>query len=107
MEELIKKAIEGKYTGFLQDRPQWEKDIHFQLITLDPLFWQALGKACGWNRTMCMACLKEHKQKNDCDAGFGAYEPEWKYHALRFHEINLTSGWDAAITYLSALTKTK
>ena len=110
MQEIIQKSIKGGYTrAGLQyandpsDMSHWKDRDYF----LDPLFWQALGKACGrqpnglsekWMiRTGCPdkkeGCLVCH------------YEQKWKDNALRFHEINLTESWDAAIAYLSALIK--
>lgn len=47
MEKAISKAIEG---GYKYNAP-WEfgtKDLYDASILLDPLFWQALGKALGW-----------------------------------------------------------
>ncbi len=77
METIIKKAIEGGYVH--------NYDLPGKLMLLDPLFWQALGKACGWN---------PHKKISDVD---------WIDHALRFHKINLTQGWDKAVEYLADL----
>jgi len=53
IEQIIKKAIEG---GYASDRPEYARqhlitgfEGDFRFMVLDPLFWQALGKACGWN----------------------------------------------------------
>lgn len=49
MKEAIQKAIEGGYDHdytFLVDMMEGRKDTMF---LLDPLFWQALGKAKGWD----------------------------------------------------------
>jgi len=107
METIIKKAIEGGYKSK-------EKTIHNQIgydkvIVLDPLFWQALGRACGWegfyaskdDDTWGLYNIWDGKHQGLRDTGIEV----WKYHALRFHEINLTEGWDRAILYLSELTK--
>jgi hypothetical protein len=48
LQEVITKAIEGGYKGnkeFLLKLPEYAKSQ----IWLDPLFWQSLGKAMGWN----------------------------------------------------------
>ncbi len=106
MENIIKKAVEA---GYQNHHRAWHEGLGHQSVTCayavvcDPLFWQSLGKACGWNRTICMACLTEHKTKNDCDAGFGAEHPEYIYQALQFHEINLTQGFDEAVSWLNNL----
>lgn len=42
MKEAIKRAIEG---GF---KHQSSKSYSHQIATLNPIFWQALGKAEGW-----------------------------------------------------------
>lgn len=65
METAIRKAIEGGYKDNLSSLPiRFEKTyvfwgeansesevamMYFCDILLDPLFWQALGKAEGWN----------------------------------------------------------
>lgn len=86
MEKIINKAIEGGYE-------RREKTIHNQIgyymcIPLDPLFWQALEKSCGW----------EH---------YGVEGKEYLDFALRFHEINLTQGFDSAVAWLSDLVDKK
>ena len=45
MEKAIKKAINGGYKGCTD--AVWNEST-----LLDPLFWQALGKAEGWGKTM-------------------------------------------------------
>lgn len=89
MEPIIKKAIQG---GFKKGKLILTSDginnySNPEMFFLDPLFWQALGKACGWGK--------------DYDG-----EPEeWLSIALRFYEINLTEGWDKAVAYLAEITK--
>lgn len=49
--EIIKqKAIEGGYvTGFMYDRLAAIDPLGaVEILLLDPLFWQSLGKALGW-----------------------------------------------------------
>jgi hypothetical protein len=96
MNEAIKLAIE---------KGGWKPEVLGLLITkqlnhpedyiekdwavLQPLFWQALGKALGW---------KEPKQGRNIVPGF--YEPviafglleTWVWYALRYHELVLTGG---------------
>lgn len=104
METIIKKAIEGGWKRhynmpthpdiFLADVGNYE----YQIV-LDPLFWQSLGKACGWKI--------ETK-----GSGFGdnvdVWEKyEWLTYAKEFHEINLTEGWEKAVEYLESITQDK
>lgn len=89
MENIIRKAIEGGYIrkngSFslpmkLNDEFDiWEYDHN--AIVLDPLFWQTLGKACGW-------------QKNQCSANYRT-----------FMMRNYHSGWSKACEYLESITK--
>lgn len=109
MENIIKKAIEGGYRAK-------EKTIHNQIgyekvLICDPLFWQTLGKSCGWvhkfycdegsgNSWYCRECSRPRTastRKEHC-------EKIYLYYALRFHEINLTEGWSKAVEYLAPLT---
>ncbi len=84
METAIKKAIEGGWKPI--------KDWHFvdetmfdipniiwtrEIVLLDPLFWQALGKAEGWQERFVSPKVSEH-YKND--SGYA----EWQYHWHRF-----------------------
>lgn len=59
MEQAIKKAIEGGY------KMLWDKGLRSAYpfaAFIDPLFWQALGKALGWgikkidNKKKCPEC---------------------------------------------------
>ncbi len=95
MKEIIEKAIEGgyKYRG---------GDITLRTWCLDPLFFRALGKACGWNmgdRSESVEFRNEHGK----DLVKGYFNSQAEYFALRFHEINLTEGFDAAVDYLKTL----
>jgi len=54
MKEAIRKAIDGGYgyQGFI--RGTGDYDSHVSALEngdtlLDPLFWRALGKSCGWS----------------------------------------------------------
>jgi hypothetical protein len=104
METIIKKAIEGGWKPRYRETPSFlskiegiEQEDREELLlssaVLDPLFWQALCKACGWgNETI-----------DDYDTGL-VRGRDWQHHALRFHEINLTESWDKAVEYLRGIT---
>lgn len=50
METAIKKAIEGGYEverGYAVEKTVGNRD---RFALLDPLFWQALGKVCRWEK---------------------------------------------------------
>ncbi len=96
MEIIIKKAIEGG----------WDKNAmlcavsdlwwHYEIAVLDPVFWQALSKACGWKSTGLF-----HSVGSDTREVM-----EWEFFATEFYRKNLTEGWDAAIKYLQDLIQT-
>jgi hypothetical protein len=82
MEKAIKLAIEkGGYDQM------WEGTHQNTIeLMLDPLFWQALGRALGWSET--------HNRGKEV-IGFDDREKlvdVWLYHALRCHELVLTGG---------------
>lgn len=83
MDQVIQKAIEGGY-----DKPLHE-DSWAPLI-LDPDFFQALGKSCGWE-------ISDLYNKD------GLYKKAWCIFGTRFQEINLTEGWESAVSYLTSL----
>ena len=80
MNEAIKLAIEkGGYNSTVLGWGQIsDKDIVGRGLILDPLFWQALGKALGWKRE-----LSQH---------WDIVRPEWLNKAMTYYEINLTGG---------------
>ena len=104
MEEIIKKAIEGGY--------KWtdpHEDGSYQEIVCDPFFWQALGKACGWENC-CGNCggylMKDGHCGESSDCWIATFiRPKWQFVSLHFHEINLIEGWDKAVEYLENLIK--
>jgi hypothetical protein len=98
-EEIVKKAIEGGYK-YVSDN---EKLVFNKHISCDSLFWQALGKACGWNESDCIYTdgVEDGVGYVVCDGG--GRIPVWQSQALSFHEINLTKGWDTAVEYLTNL----
>lgn len=92
MQEIIKKAIEGGYKTFLSP-----VDVDFprcktlrESMCMDKDFWVSLGKACGWGIDR---------------ESYMQFIPQWRDYAIRFHEINLTEGWDAAVSWLNDLIK--
>ena len=125
MEQIIKKAIEGGWNPEIYrthrfynvKNKAWHQttaaSIDESAIFLDPLFWQALGKAYGWTRNFAMASYGTLGRGDDMNYEFDGDKkedfsiehpiPEWQYRSLRFHEINLTEGWEEAVEYLSNL----
>lgn len=68
--------------------------IDWNKAVLSSLFWQALGKACGWGATNRLSPRENVVIRGQEDVNY----------ALIFHETNLVQGWDQAIAYLSDLT---
>lgn len=96
MEKIIQKSIEGGFIYLLSFTSYSAQ----RLITLDPLFWKALGKACEWQNIRCTPL------SDDIYTDLGWIEMKaTKFYALRFYEINLTEGWEKAISYLQEVTK--
>lgn len=99
MENIIRKAIEGGFVmkniilkdGELYAFGKMETQEVYNQAVLNPLFWQALSKACNWEGSTYSF------QKDD--------EQKWITFALKFHEINLTEDFDKAIKYLEDLIK--
>ncbi len=114
MYKIIQKAIEGGYMqGFIFNSIAGTGEIFFESknvlkqgtyrskekIVLDPLFWQALGKACGWGSTNLYKATLYGKPSREI--------MEWEMNALHFYELNLIEGWDAAVEYITSLVTTK
>lgn len=112
MENIIKKAIEGGYNH------QSLKSFSHMLSVLNPLFWQALGKACGWKGDkirMCNGCgvaLRvnenpdmngQHGGKNGCGSDIIEYEGQWLIEWHRFIDNIAEKGWDKAVEWLNDL----
>ncbi len=107
MEELIKIAIEGGYKGtnkitdaiFQSQGDHLVLKMYYLGMVCDPLFYQALGKACGWNKNTGeekgkqILRIENHTYYADDDIG----------HALRTFEIILTEGMDKGIEYLKSI----
>lgn len=96
MEKAIKLAIEKggfQYEG-LDGKMRIPRSLEFVLenfdldsLILDPLFWQALGKACGWEGSGRLLM-----PTSTVDQNYNHLITIWEYHALRFFEIKLTNG---------------
>ncbi len=114
MENIIKKAVKGGYSWWTSRYPtlteieeerikflleDYEKPSYADLVC-DPLFFQALGKSCGWyNHTM-------RGSRGEClECGAPQCDIEWKTNALHFHEINLTESFESAVKWLEELVK--
>lgn len=130
MEKIIKKALEGGWGTYPidfrfakqnfveeivlvcpdEDELSEREKLTFSEIICDPLFWQALGNACGWAGVHVMPVSwissnrKTRGEKKILKTQFQE-KIEWQYHALRFHEINLTESFEKAVEYLSSITK--
>lgn len=121
METIIKKAIEGGFLGEegKQEKAEYIWRISGSVIVLDPLFWQSLGKVCGWGCiAVCSNCftgntessmrLTQTCMKCGCKiSGLLIKEEGWAFYALQFHTRNLTEGWDKAVEYLTNLIENK
>lgn len=80
------------------DYPDEGSDVHSDYeILMDSTFWEALGKATKWNEgyhtVNVLLGISGKMINNDTNI------------ALRFHEINLTQGFPAAVEYLSNLVE--
>lgn len=93
---IPKQAIEAAVVGgWIQS----QFSENWQLIVLDPTFWQALGKTLGWEKKMVVRVgevignfVGGNKFVGQ-EMGFGMhyFNPEI-YHAHRFYELILTGG---------------
>ena len=109
MSNILKKAKEGGY-GYPNGNKDKTTDKLMKVDTMNADFWIALGKACGWESIKCldMRCgLSAHGElihESLCPLHiYGVEKSGWKEIALHFHEINLTEGWDKAVSYLEEL----
>lgn len=104
-QNIIKKAIEG---GFTEDVTFYTHIFPIQQLKemiLRPLFWQALGKACGWKKFHCSLCMSLFDKMGLVEhCGKTGHYYAWETYAVHFHFINMRDGWNAAIKYLSDLT---
>lgn len=99
MEKAIRKAVEGGYV--ITDNPEFvfgEWNMCRGHIFLNPPFWQALGKACGWSIKACVPFL-EHRLSatghgGNVDDNILWVDEEWQMHWHRFID-HLAEGKDA------------
>lgn len=63
IQEAIDKAFEGDWAVAKKHQTfEWPEGgapklkLNNEAVFLDPLFWQALGRGMGWNKTMCLSC---------------------------------------------------
>lgn len=94
MENIIKKAIEGGYEVKSYCENTSCNNSH---ALYDPLFWQYLGKAKGWEEFSPFTCGCNDIKK------MPGQRRTYLNHAIRFHEINLTEGFDSAVSWLEKL----
>ena len=102
VEEGVKKAIEGGYNGFSQERfssggrttwigistPEGKKIVerYPEVFLLDPIFWIALSKAEGWADEVCSECgedLKDEPCYKHLKDGYRV-QSGWLYQWLKF-----------------------
>lgn len=110
MDKILKKAMEGGYkthcnkvkykektkvVTFIDEDHEWDGTTSWNYPTnihevlCDPLFWQALGKACDWDYS---------------EVGkIGNYVPDWEINANTFFMTNFAQGWDKAVAYLQEI----
>lgn len=115
--EAIEKGIEGGWETYAS---YWQT-IDWQVIALDPSFWQALGKALGWLakylQTECPKCHHDVKYLNpgnfcpECGSVTVSVEHWRQYtrstftdYAHRFYDLILTGG-DTEAFWNELLTK--
>lgn len=122
METIIKKAIEGGAFGNFEKIKDFswhigtgnecdliffdngidgiKMSLHKQFMRAE--FWQSLGKSCGWEKIVGED-IKLYKQSFADILEHRILSSGWIVYALRFHEINLTEGWESAVKWLSNL----
>jgi len=91
--EAIKKAIEGGYNK----RPSGYDDDKYRMrVILDPLFWQALGKALGWGiefaDMVCCICGTHCFRNGDRNRTHFMERPIylWQHYAHQYFDLVLT-----------------
>lgn len=97
-EEIIKCAVGGGYDIGYNFTFVKNSSSHIRLFicdskksfVLDPNFWEAIGRAKGWE--------EEYFEKYGIETKFF-----FLGYAMEFMEINLTQGWQPAIEYLYSL----
>lgn len=127
MKEVIQKAIEGGYERVIIDSNGMAQSkngmrgyvIPKEVILLDPLFWQSLGKALGWNKGFetgyCQLCgepmldgeemFKLHGYSGNCTKPPRVLT-EWKTEWHRFID-HLAEGKDPEEFFNGLISKEK
>lgn len=93
LEETIKKAIEGGYE--LRRGTNVDVEIGFwfrkngsatciEYILFDPLFWQCLGKAMGWDKESASRYSSQVSPKTGIWRGELYKDNSWLYHWYQF-----------------------
>ena len=114
MEKAIRIAIDGGYEPlnriFKDEVGTYAKGgigmrwLPVDCVYLDPVFWQALGNAKGWEKSMCRKCNREStkclKSNDDCT---GEDLMGWVYHMHRFID-NIVEG-KTIDDFFNSLTK--
>ncbi len=115
MDKIIKKAISGGYGASAYTNSnsygdyEWHDDtgfhqLDYNVAVLDPLFWQSLGKACGWiDKDYPNGEMRCSNPVGRCDAvycSYGGYKNPVDI-ALEFHSLNLTTSFEEAVAWLS------
>lgn len=113
MENIIKKAIQGGYEQpdilingriTIEDGKLVGGLYPGAFCVMDPLFWQALGKALKWKDWLCEECWSPQYEKGATYCTrckyLKTFRPEWLLKAVAFHELNLTEGFDKAVSWL-------
>lgn len=67
--------------GFGGDPVRMSVGVDVHEIALDPTFWQALGKALGWDKLA---------DGRNWEASKYGYMEVWRHHAHRFYDLILT-----------------
>ena len=97
MKNAIKLAIEGGW----DERRWYENHTHIcSAIFLDTLFWQALGKAMGWEKVVETHVTDSGKRLTP------VLIPSWHYQWLRFID-HLAEGKDADEFFTNLLAQPK
>ena len=73
IQETIQKAIDGGWKKEFVVEPMDTPQANFAKAMIDPLFWQALGKAMGW---------KDSDECGSCKCP--VTQEAWYYHWHRF-----------------------
>jgi len=111
IEQAIRDAVEKggyKWRWYLSDSSSYDyKDMEFRELEkhfLDPTFWQALGKARGWEGTYVTDAWPFEMGKKWEEER--RHIPSWQYHWHRFID-HLASGKDAESFFASLATPTQ